>query len=55
MPLTKEQIIEIQTAAKYNTLRRKQEQEEANELKKQVADALKEAKPESKKSDKKGQ
>lgn len=58
MPLTKEQIIEIQTAAAFNQRRRAKEYEEQKALKKEVAEALAKAKPavkaEAKESDKKG-
>lgn len=53
MPLTKELIIEIQTAAAFNQRRRAKEYEEQQALKKEVAAALEAAKP-AKESDKKG-
>lgn len=54
MPLTKEQIIEVQTAAKFNYKRRLQEIEDQKKLKEEVANAIKEAKSASTVSEKKG-
>lgn len=45
MPLTKEAIIEIQTAAEFNYKKNLRAQEEAKELKKAVEEAVKESKP----------
>lgn len=44
MPLTKEQIIEIQTAAKFNTQRLMREAEEQKKLKKAVSEEIAKAK-----------